>query len=86
MSASASVPVQKRRVGDHPVIPDDDGALGPAQAHLEVGAVGDVVVEEFEQRIRLFLLVSDNVAGDCCGVSGGSFVRGGCESAVAAPR
>lgn len=38
------------------VIPDDNGAFFPLDAGLEVGAVGQVVVEELEDGVGLFLL------------------------------
>ncbi len=44
------------------VVPDDDGALLPLDAGLEVGSVCEMVVEELEQCVRLLLLQADNIA------------------------
>lgn len=46
------------------IVPNDDGALLPLDPRLEVGSVGEVVVEEFEQGVRLLLLETNNVAGN----------------------
>lgn len=58
------LPVDQRRVLRDAVVPDDNGALLPLDAGLEVGAEGEVVVQEFEQRVGFFFLEADNVAGD----------------------
>lgn len=64
VAALAVLPVNKRRVLGDAVVPDHDGALLPLDAHLEVGAVGEVVVQELEERFGLLLLEADDVAGD----------------------
>lgn len=46
-------------------IPNDNGSLGPLDTRLQVLGQSDVVEEEFEQEVRLLLLESDDVAGDC---------------------
>lgn len=68
------LPVDQRRVLRDAVVPHHDRALLPLDARLEVGAVREVVVQELEQRVRLFLLEADDVAGDCVvrGVSYGA--------------
>jgi hypothetical protein len=45
-------------------IPNDDCARGPLDTGLDILRQGDVVEQEFEEEIGLFLLISDNVAGD----------------------
>lgn len=45
------LPVDERRVLGHSVVPDDHGALLPLDAHLEVGSVGQVVVQELKKGI-----------------------------------
>lgn len=51
-----ALPVHQRRVLRHAVVPHDDGVLLPLHARVEVGAPGDVLVEEIQDRVRLFLL------------------------------
>lgn len=46
------------------VIPNYNSTLGPLHAGLEVGSVGEVVVQELEECIRLFLFQADNISGD----------------------
>lgn len=65
MAACAVAPVSQSRVDGPPVIPHDDGAGGPLYAGLEIDSGGDVVIEEVEDGVRLFLLETDNVASDC---------------------
>lgn len=60
------VPVEQRRVLRDAVVPDDDGAGLPADADVEVGAEGDVVVEELEQRVGLLLLEALDLTRDLC--------------------
>lgn len=69
MSPLAALPVDEGTVLCDPVVPDDDRAGLPPDAGLEVGAVREVVVEEFEQRVGLFLFQADNVASDWIPVS-----------------
>lgn len=64
MPALTVRPVEDSRVLRDPVVPNHDGALLPLDACLEVGAVGQVVVQELEQRVGLFAFQADNVAGD----------------------
>jgi len=64
MAALPVRPVDQRRVLRYTVVPDDDGALLPLDARLEVGAIREVVVQELEDRVRLFLFEAYNVAGD----------------------
>jgi len=65
MPALAVLPVDESRVLGDAVVPDDDSALLPLDADLEVGAVGEVVVQELEDGVRLLLLEADDVTGDC---------------------
>jgi hypothetical protein len=65
MPSLARLPVDKGSVLNGSVVPDDDGLLLPLDAGVEVGAPGDVLVEEVEDGVGLFLLEADNVAGDC---------------------
>lgn len=65
MPALAALPVHQGRVLRHPVVPDDNGALLPLDAGLEVGTVGQMVVQELEEGIGLLLLEADDVTSDC---------------------
>lgn len=47
------------------VIPNNDSALLPLDTDVEVGPIGNVVIQEFEQRIRLFLLQTFDISRDC---------------------
>lgn len=58
------LPVNERSVASDSVVPDDDSALGPLHTRLEVCSKSDVVVEEFQEEIGLFLFESDDVTGD----------------------
>lgn len=58
------LPIEHGRVTGHAVIPDDDSASLPANAGLQVLRQGDVVVQELQEEVRFFFLVSDDVAGD----------------------
>lgn len=71
VAALAILPINESRVQSHAVIPDDNGLLGPLDAGLEVGAVGDVVVEELEEVVGLLLLEADDIAGDWYSVNDG---------------
>ena len=66
VAALPVLPVDEGRVLRDAVVPHDDGALLPLDTRLEVAAKGEVVVQELEQRVRLFLLQAYNVARDCC--------------------
>ena len=46
------------------VVPNDDSALLPLDARLEVGTVCKVIIQELEDRLGLLLLQANNVAGD----------------------
>jgi len=59
------LPVHQSRVLRHPVVPDHDGPFFPLDPSLEVGAVREVVVQELEEGVGLFLLEADDLAGDC---------------------
>ncbi len=48
----------------HPVVPNDNGALLPLHPRVEVSSEGEMVVQEFENRIGLFLLKADDITGD----------------------
>jgi hypothetical protein len=67
VAALPVLPVDERRVLRDAVVPHDDGALLPLDARLEVAAKREVVVQELEQRVRLFLFQAYNVARDCMG-------------------
>lgn len=56
MATLSVLPVQYRSVGSDPVVPDDHCLLFPLQSRLEVRAERDVVEQEFQQEIALFLL------------------------------
>lgn len=66
MSALAILPIKYGRVACNPVIPDNHGTSLPPNTGLQVLREGDVLEEEFKQVVRLFLLISDDVTGDCC--------------------
>lgn len=51
VSALARLPVHQSRVLRYTVVPDDHGTWLPLDSGLEVGAVGNVVVEEFQEVI-----------------------------------
>lgn len=81
MAALPSVPIQSGRMANHAVlcmsektgkasgffthVPDNDGILRPPDPCLEVRAIGNVIVQEFQQCIAFIFLVSDNGASDC---------------------
>jgi hypothetical protein len=60
----SALPVHQRRMTRLAVIPNNDRSFLPLDTRLEVGAVGDVVVQKFEQCIALFLLQPDDIASD----------------------
>lgn len=62
----AVLPVDDGTVLRDAVVPDDDGAFLPLDAGLEVGAVREMVIQELENGIRLFLLEPNDFTGDCC--------------------
>lgn len=64
MPSRAVLPVQQCRVLRHAVIPHDHGPLLPPDPHLEIGPEADVVVQEFQDGVALFLLQPDDIAGD----------------------
>ena len=45
-------------------IPDNDSFLAPSHANMEILSVRDVIVQELQQEIALFLLQANNVACD----------------------
>lgn len=65
MPSLAVPPVYQSRVLRHTVVPHDHCALLPLNAHVEIGAIGDVVVKELEQIVRFFLLQADDITRDC---------------------
>lgn len=69
MPPLAVLPVHECRVLSNPVVPDDDGALLPVDACLEVGTIGKMVVQELEKSIRFLLLETDNLTSDCRSVT-----------------
>lgn len=64
MSPLGILPVDQRRVLGNSVVPNDNGAFLPLDTGLEVGAVGEMVVEELEEDVGLLLLEADDVTGD----------------------
>lgn len=59
------LPVKHSRVASHAVIPDDNSTRLPSDPGLKILREGDVVVQEFQQVVRLFFLESNYVACDC---------------------
>lgn len=64
MPPGAGAPIRKGRMLRYPVVPNDNGAFLPLHPRVEVGSEGEVVVQEFENRIGLFLLEADDITGD----------------------
>lgn len=64
VSALAILPIEYGRVACNAVIPDDHCTRLPSDASLQVLRQRDVVIKEFEQVVRLLLLVSDDGSGD----------------------
>ena len=64
MPPGSGVPIRKCRMLRHPVVPNDNGAFLPLHPRVEVSSEGKVVVQKFENRIRLFLLEADDITGD----------------------
>jgi hypothetical protein len=60
------LPIHQGRVLRHTIIPNDHRPLFPLDTGLEVGAEGQVVVEELENGVGLFLFQTYDVAGDFC--------------------
>jgi hypothetical protein len=48
----------------HTVIPNDDGALFPLHAYVEVGTLCDMIVKEFENRVGFLSLETDDLSCD----------------------
>lgn len=46
-------------------IPDHDRLCSPSDARLDICADGNVVIQELEQVVALFLFQADNAACDC---------------------
>lgn len=65
MAALARLPVDDGRVLRDAVVPDDDSALLPLDAGLEVRPVRQVVVQEPEEHFRLLVLEADDAPRDC---------------------
>lgn len=65
MSPLPSLPINQGRVLSHSVVPHNDCALLPLDPGLEVSAVRQVVIQELQKRIRLFLLQANDFSGDC---------------------
>lgn len=68
-----SLPICQRRVLCHTVIPHHNRVFLPLHTHMKVGAIGKMIVQELQDSIRLFLLESDDIAGDCCFASASFF-------------
>ena len=64
MTPLAGFPIDQGRVLRESIIPYHDRPKRPFDSGMEVGAVGDVFVEELEDRIRLFLLEPYNIPSD----------------------
>lgn len=64
MAPLTILPVDEGRVLGHAVVPDDNGALLPLDTGLEVGSIGQMVVEELEDGVRFLLLHAYNFTGD----------------------
>lgn len=58
------LPVHQGRVLSHSVVPYNNCALLPLDPSLEVSAIGQVVVQELQERIRLFLLQAYDFSGN----------------------
>lgn len=65
MAPLATLPVDQGAVLSNPVVPEDNGSGLPLHSDLEVGTVGQMVIEELQNRVRLLLLEADNLASDC---------------------
>ncbi len=63
--ALSILPVDQGGVLRNPVVPDDNGARLPPNSRVEVGAERDVLIQELENGIRLFLLEPNNITSDC---------------------
>ena len=81
-----SARVWKRTTEREAYIPDDHGPWRPFEADLEVLTQSDVVVKELQQKVALFLLVSDDVAGNCCANVNGFTITGNGVTCIADSR
>lgn len=64
MSSSSVRPVEQSSVRGSSVVPDNHRAVFPSGSNVEVGALGDDLVQEVENQIRLLLLETDDVSGE----------------------
>lgn len=64
MSSLTRLPVNKSSVQRNSVIPNHNSSLSPLDAGMEVGAPGDVLVQEVEDGVGLLLLEANDLAGD----------------------
>lgn len=80
VSALTVFPVDNGAVLGNTVVPNDNCALLPLDTSLEVGAQGNVVVEELKDGIGLFLLETNDLTGEL-GVDVESLLAGGRVSA-----
>lgn len=58
------LPVDQGRVERNPVIPNHHRLLLPLNSSLEISAKSDVIIQKLQQRIRLFLFIAYDVAGE----------------------
>lgn len=61
------LPVKNSTMRRNTVVPHNDRTGRPLHAHLQIGAEGDVVVEEFEEVVTFFFLETDDAAGELRG-------------------
>lgn len=64
MSSLTRLPVDNSSVQRNSVIPNHNGALSPLDSGVEVGAPGDVLVQEVQDGIGLLLLETNDLASD----------------------
>lgn len=73
MPSLATLPVNNCTVLGDTIIPNNNSTGFPANASLDVCAVRQVVIQELENRVGLFLLQADNVTGNwarqCCSLA-----------------
>lgn len=65
MSTLTRLPVYQGCVLNESVIPDDDGALLPLDTNMEIGTPSDVLVQEIEDGVGLFLFEANDFASNC---------------------
>lgn len=64
MSPLAVLPIHKSTVLGDSVVPDNNSLVLPLDACLEVGSQCQMVVQELEKGVGLFLLQANNVTSD----------------------